>query len=73
MYKKKILGLLLSFFVYGLVIADTVKLNPNHPDKYVVVKGDTLWDISSMFLRDPSGNALEFKAFCDIDKALFAT
>lgn len=33
--------------------ADTVTLNPEHPDRYVVVKGDTLWDISSRFLRDP--------------------
>lgn len=33
--------------------ADTVALNPNHPDRYVVVKGDTLWDISARFLRDP--------------------
>ena len=26
---------------------------------------------STMFLRDPSGNALEFKAFRDIDAQLF--
>ena len=34
-------------------MAQTVTLNPNHPDRYVVVKGDTLWDISARFLRDP--------------------
>ena len=28
-------------------------LNPSHPDRYVVKRGDTLWDISAMFLRDP--------------------
>jgi hypothetical protein len=43
-------GLLLSF---ASLAADDIALNPSHPDRYVVVKGDTLWDISSMFLRDP--------------------
>ena len=31
----------------------SVPLNPRHPERYVVQKGDTLWDISAMFLRDP--------------------
>lgn len=35
------------------VLADTLELKPDHPDRYVVVKGDTLWDISSRFLKDP--------------------
>ncbi len=30
-----------------------VELAPDHPDRYVVQVGDTLWGISSMFLRDP--------------------
>ncbi len=29
------------------------QLNPQHPERYVVKRGDTLWDISAMFLRDP--------------------
>jgi len=43
---------------YGQVAApatdpDPVRLASNHPDRYVVKKGDTLWDISTMFLEDP--------------------
>jgi hypothetical protein len=45
-----LLGLLLSF---NLMAAEEVALNPAHPDRYVVVKGDTLWDISGRFLREP--------------------
>ena len=33
--------------------ADTVQLQENAPDRHVVVKGDTLWDISEKFLKDP--------------------
>lgn len=33
--------------------AQEVALNKNHPDRHIVVKGDTLWGISAKFLKDP--------------------
>lgn len=35
------------------VRADELTINPDHPEKYTVVKGDTLWDISARFLQQP--------------------
>lgn len=32
---------------------DVVQLRPDHPDRYVVQRGDTLWDIASRFLQSP--------------------
>ena len=45
-----ILGLLCSSWV---LTAGSVELNPSHPERYTVVKGDTLWDISAKFLHAP--------------------
>lgn len=50
---KKISILLVCLSISSISIADTVKLNPDRPDEYVVQKGDTLWDISAQFLQEP--------------------
>ncbi|MDX1490131.1 MAG: VOC family protein [Pseudohongiellaceae bacterium] len=41
-------------------------------EPYIRFKGEP-GEQATMFFLDPSGNALEFKAFRDIDKSLFAT
>ncbi len=47
----------LSLFLIGLfstfLLAKTPELRPNAPEKYVVEKGDTLWDIADMYLEKP--------------------
>ena len=51
---RKLTGLLLGLLIScSAFTAAAVELNPNHPERYVVVKGDTLWDIAGHFLRDP--------------------
>lgn len=50
---NKIIPILILAGVMATVQADTVKINPDHPDRYVVVKGDTLWDIAGRFLTEP--------------------
>ncbi|WP_252272322.1 LysM peptidoglycan-binding domain-containing protein [Pseudomonas subflava] len=54
--RKSLLALLLvaagGLAQAGLVQAE-VQLKDGHPDRYTVVKGDTLWDISGKFLSQP--------------------
>jgi len=48
--------ILISFAILLMFIcanAGEIELNPEHPGKYTVVKGDTLWDISARFLKKP--------------------
>lgn len=54
--KKLILGFALLFAVVAPqpAISETENLlNETVPKQYTVVEGDTLWDISDLFLRDP--------------------
>lgn len=47
--------LLTSLLMLGLspLQADEIKVNADQPESYVVMEGDTLWDISSKFLQEP--------------------
>ena len=47
------LFLIIGVSLSGFLNADELKLNPNAPKSYIVKKGDTLWDISGIFLNQP--------------------
>lgn len=49
----RILPLLVAIGLAFPALADEVRLQENAPERHVVVKGDTLWDISEKFLKDP--------------------
>ena len=51
--KKRIITLLVLSCLSLSSFADEIALQKNHPDRHVVVKGDTLWGISAKFLKDP--------------------
>jgi nucleoid-associated protein YgaU len=47
------LPLLLAVTSGALQAGDSLALKENHPNSYVVKKGDTLWSISGLFLESP--------------------
>jgi len=53
MILKKLGIFMASVLLATASMADTLEVNENHPTKYVVQKGDTLWDISGKFLKKP--------------------
>ncbi len=55
MPEKKALSLLLAALLLSVVAVaqDAVELSPDHPTRYIVKRGDTLWDISAHFLVEP--------------------
>ena len=50
--KKWFLGLLVAF-IAQVALATQVQMKENAPDVYYVKKGDTLWDISAIYLEQP--------------------
>ena len=50
---KKLLTLAAGLLFTLTVYAAAVEWADQHPDRYVVRKGDTLWDISARFLKKP--------------------
>ena len=53
MIRKLIYLTFAALMLTGVVIAQDVSVRSDHPEEYVVVKGDTLWDISGRFLDKP--------------------
>jgi len=49
----RIIAVALLVVLPGPVLADVLTLREDHPQTYVVRKGDTLWDISEHFLATP--------------------
>ena len=50
---NKILISFVILLLFSTTYAVEIELNPEHPEKYTVIKGDTLWDISARFLAKP--------------------
>lgn len=50
---KKVFILVISLMLPMSVLADELTLSENAPKSYIVKKGDTLWDISGIFLKQP--------------------
>ena len=53
MIRKLMQFTFVAIMLTGVVLAQDVAVRSDHPDEYVVVKGDTLWDISGRFLDKP--------------------
>ena len=53
MLARKFFTFILLCLASAVLVAAPPTLNSSHPNTYVVVKGDTLWDISARFLQSP--------------------
>ena len=61
LFDREVVLLIVTVSIYGLII-----------EPLGFVPSTVLFLVGTMFLLDPSGNALEFKAFADIAGQLFA-
>ena len=52
-FSTQVLGVALGMILGAAAHAQPLELAKDAPDKYIVVKGDTLWDISGRFLQKP--------------------
>ncbi len=50
---QKLIISLICCLLPALTFADTLSIRDDAPDSYVVKQGDTLWDISAKFFKDP--------------------
>ncbi len=53
MQKLYVFILMTGLVLSNAIIAKNIEFKPNHPERYTVIKGDTLWGISAKFLKDP--------------------
>jgi LysM domain-containing protein len=53
MFRKILLPIICLLLPVFATVADELTLQKNAPTSYVVKKGDTLWDISAIFLKQP--------------------
>ena len=51
--KKLVTGIIAAMAFSNAVLADEPEWQENVPDTHTVVRGDTLWDISGTFLKNP--------------------
>jgi len=52
--RHRAISLILMMLLVGpIASADEVQVRPDQPERYVVQKGDTLWDIATKFLNTP--------------------
>ncbi len=53
MFLSRLSGFIIPLLLSTSAFAENIQLNPEHPNQYTVVRGDTLWDISGRFLANP--------------------